>query len=188
VDDSEPLGHDDLWRQILAGSHPAMRVGRRLYKQLPGEPRCKLCAAPLQGGASPLMRLMGKGPWPKNPKFCSSCFRELARHHGGAEIECSLMFADVRGSTAMAEGMRPSEVYDLMDRFFGAAARALPIWAASTVVLILIIGVAPGQAPPWPMISGRSWVCFRRRYSSSAHRGSLGDMRTIDGQTVRQRI
>jgi hypothetical protein len=31
---------------------------------------------------------------------------------------------------------------------------ALPIWAASTVVLILVIGVTPGQAPPWPMISG----------------------------------
>lgn len=31
---------------------------------------------------------------------------------------------------------------------------AMPIWAASTVGLILIIGIAPGQAPPWPMISG----------------------------------
>lgn len=30
----------------------------------------------------------------------------------------------------------------------------LPIWAASAFVLILAIGVAPGQAPPWPMISG----------------------------------
>ena len=30
----------------------------------------------------------------------------------------------------------------------------MPIWGAATVVLILAIGVAPGQAPPWPMISG----------------------------------
>ena len=30
----------------------------------------------------------------------------------------------------------------------------LPLWGASTVVLILAIGVAPGQAPPWPMFSG----------------------------------
>ena len=71
------------------------------------------------------MRLMGKKPWPKNPKFRSSCSKELAQHHGGAEIECSLLFADVRGSTAIAEGMRPTQVYDLMDRFFGAAARVL---------------------------------------------------------------
>jgi adenylate cyclase len=71
------------------------------------------------------MRLMGKGPWPQNPKFCSSCFNQLTQHHGGAEIECSLMFADVRGSTSIAEGMRPSAVYILMDRFFSAAARVL---------------------------------------------------------------
>jgi hypothetical protein len=31
---------------------------------------------------------------------------------------------------------------------------ALPVWGLSTVVLILRIGLAPGQAPPWPMISG----------------------------------
>ncbi len=30
----------------------------------------------------------------------------------------------------------------------------MPTWGAATVVLILAIGVAPGQAPPWPMISG----------------------------------
>jgi adenylate cyclase len=71
------------------------------------------------------MRLIGKVPWPKNPKFCSSCFKQLTQHHGGAEIDCSLMFADVRGSTSMAEGMRPSEVHDVMDRFFDIAARAL---------------------------------------------------------------
>jgi hypothetical protein len=36
----------------------------------------------------------------------------------------------------------------------------LPIWAASTVVLILIVGVAAGQAPPWPMISGSIFAVF----------------------------
>lgn len=50
---------------------------------------------------------------------------ELSQHRGGAEIGCSLLFADIRGSTTIAEGMRPSEVHALMDRFFGAAARVL---------------------------------------------------------------
>ena len=125
IDDTEPLGNDELWRDVLAGTHPSIRVGRRLFKRLPGEPRCKLCAAPLGGAASPLMRMIGKGAWPKNPKYCGSCFGVLSEHHGGAEIECSLMFADVRGSTTMAEDMRPSEIYTLMDRFFEAAARVL---------------------------------------------------------------
>jgi adenylate cyclase len=71
------------------------------------------------------MRLAGRRPWARNPKFCSQCFKQLTDHHGGAEIGCSLMFADVRGSTTMAEGMRPSEVHDLMDRFFDTAARVL---------------------------------------------------------------
>jgi len=74
---------------------------------------------------SPLMRVIGKGRWPKNPMFCRSCLTFLVDNRGGAEIECSLMFADVRGSTTIAEGMRPTEVHDLMNRFFRTAARVL---------------------------------------------------------------
>jgi adenylate cyclase len=125
VDTDESLGYDDLWRRVLTGTQSQMRSGRRLFGRLPGEPRCKLCAAPLGGAASPVMRLIGKGPWPKNPKYCSSCFKQLSAHHGGAEIECSLLFADVRASTSMAEAMRPAAVYDFMDHFFGTAARVL---------------------------------------------------------------
>ncbi|MEO8571972.1 MAG: hypothetical protein ABI553_09780 [Chloroflexota bacterium] len=36
----------------------------------------------------------------------------------------------------------------------------LPIWGASAFVLILAIGVSPGQAPPWPMISGSIVAVF----------------------------
>jgi adenylate cyclase len=71
------------------------------------------------------MRLIGKGPWDKNPKYCRSCFAFLTDHRGGAEVECSVVFADVRGSTAMAESMRPSAVHALMDRFFTVAAQVL---------------------------------------------------------------
>lgn len=125
MDDADQLGYDDLWRRILTGTQPQMRVGRRLMRHLPADPRCKLCAAPFRGVGGSLMRLAGKGPWTRNPKFCSQCFKQLADHHGGAEIGCSLMFADVRGSTTMAEVMRPSEVHELMDRFFDTAARVL---------------------------------------------------------------
>lgn len=74
---------------------------------------------------SPLMRIIGKGRWPKNPTFCRSCFTFLVDNRGGAEIECSLMFADVRGSTTIAEGMQPAEVHRLMNRFFATAAHVL---------------------------------------------------------------
>ncbi len=123
--EAESLDYDDLWRRVLAGTQWQMRVGRRLMRHLPADPRCKLCAAPFGGIGGPLMRLAGKRPWPRNPKFCSQCFRQLTDHHGGAEIGCSLMFADVRGSTTMAEGMRPSKVHELMERFFDTGARVL---------------------------------------------------------------
>ena len=102
-----------------------MRAGRRFLRHLPSDPRCKLCAAPFGGVGGALMRLVGKGRWPRNPKFCSQCFSQLTDHHGGAEIGCSLMFADVRGSTTMAETMRPTEVHEVMDRFFDTAAQVL---------------------------------------------------------------
>jgi adenylate cyclase len=41
----------------------------------------------------------------------------LEMNHGGAEVECSLLFADVRGSTGLAEQMTPREFNRLMGRF-----------------------------------------------------------------------
>jgi adenylate cyclase len=121
----EPRVDSEIWRAILLGTYWQFRAGRRLLKHLPHEPRCKLCAAPFEGAAAPFMRLVGKGRWPKNPKYCGSCLRTLANNHGGAEIPCSLLFADVRGSTQLAESMRPSDFKTLMDRFFRTASTIL---------------------------------------------------------------
>ena len=71
------------------------------------------------------MRLIGKGPWPNNPKYCGSCLKQLTEHHGGAEVDCSLLFADVRGSTHLAEEMSPAQFRTLMERFFDIAAEVL---------------------------------------------------------------
>ena len=110
---------------VLTGNDPGLRQGRRLFAKLPGDPRCKLCYAPFSVPVGPLMKLLGKGPWPKNPKYCSACFVPLVKYRIGAEIECTLLFADVRGSTAMAEQMRPQEFTRLMNRFFDSAGRLL---------------------------------------------------------------
>lgn len=71
------------------------------------------------------MRLIGLGQWPGNPKYCRGCFRALYRNRAGAEIECTLVFADVRDSTALAESLRPAEFRRRMDRFYQAAFAAL---------------------------------------------------------------
>jgi len=110
---------------ILAGDDPAFRFGRHLLRVLPSAPRCKLCASPFGLPFGPVMKVVGKGPWPKNPKYCTQCFRYITRQGGGAETECSLLFADVRGSTTLAETMRPQEFTALMNRFFDVASKVL---------------------------------------------------------------
>ena len=111
--------------KVLTGTAWGMRTGRRILSSLPASPRCKLCGSPFRGPISPLMRAIGKGPWPKNPKYCSWCFKEMITRRDGAEIECSLLFADVRGSTSLAETMSPGEFNAAMSRFFDAASRVL---------------------------------------------------------------
>jgi len=96
-----------------------------LWRVLPSAPRCKMCTSPFGPPAGPILRLVGKGRWPGNPAYCSGCFRDLYRHREGAEIECTLFFADVRGSTALAERMSPTAYRSLLDRFYRVAADVL---------------------------------------------------------------
>ncbi len=53
--------------------------------------------------------------------FCEKCESVLAQERGGAEIEIAMLYADVRGSTQLAAGMRPAEFAALMQRFFQTA-------------------------------------------------------------------
>ena len=111
------------WRAVLTGEHPGLRRGRSLFGRLPMSPRCKLCNAPFAGPFVPLMRLLGKGRSSKNPRFCGDCLTKTPV--GGAEIELSLLFADVRGSTGLAEQLSPAEFAARMNRFYAAGTEAL---------------------------------------------------------------
>jgi adenylate cyclase len=71
------------------------------------------------------MRALGKRPADKNPRVCQSCFSFMAKHHGGAEIEASFMFADIRGSTTLAEQMSAAEFHALLDRFYATASNVV---------------------------------------------------------------
>ena len=112
---------EEFWRDFLTRGDPNERRVRQVFRRLPHGPRCKLCAAPFAGLAAPVMRAIGKRPSDKNPTMCTSCFDFMAKHHGGAEIDSSFLFADVRGSTTMAERMSPAEFRGLLDRFYALA-------------------------------------------------------------------
>lgn len=81
-----------------------------------------MCAAPFAGAGAPVMRLIGKRPSEAYPTWCNSCFKFMTKHHGGAEVEGTMLFADIRGSTALAERMPVGEYHALLDRFYTTAA------------------------------------------------------------------
>src|SRR4051794_14354299 len=91
------------WRAMLTGEDPSLHKVRRVWRRLPAAPRCKVCASPAHGVGGVVARLFWHGPMRDNPLLCKACFGQLSRGGGGAEIEISVVFADIRGSTGLAE-------------------------------------------------------------------------------------
>lgn len=92
---------------------------RRIFRMLPRDPRCKFCNAPFEGvGAIIVRRLYGKRRSTLNPRFCNMCDEASRQFPGGAEVAMSMLFADVRGSTALSEKMSPKEFSQLINRFY----------------------------------------------------------------------
>jgi adenylate cyclase len=118
---------NERWRGILAGDSPnsTLRRLRRVFRHLPSDPRCKLCYAPYAAPFGPLIGRLGFGPWEKNPSLCGSCLRVMEKHQGGAEVELSMVFADLRGSTELAAQMSASAYSRLLNAFYSIAARAI---------------------------------------------------------------
>ncbi|RWB35686.1 adenylate/guanylate cyclase domain-containing protein [Mesorhizobium sp.] len=116
---SDKNPHEEMWRGLLTDPQSPLHADRMQFKLLPGSPRCKTCLFPLGGVLmSALSSKWGRKPSRKNPSFCNLCEEFIRTHPGGAEIDLSLLFADVRGSTSMAERMMPAEFASLMNRFF----------------------------------------------------------------------
>lgn len=119
---------EEVWRKYLTEGNLRGRYYRRLWGLLPSDPRCVNCHRPFEGIGSVLMRLiwgdlaLSSG---KNPRFCNGCYAFTAEYPGGAEIELTMLFVDVRGSTALAESMDDTEFSRLMNRFYQATIRVL---------------------------------------------------------------
>lgn len=140
--------HEEAWRAILMGEARGLETVRRLVGWMPAGPRCKLCLAPLKPPGSVVLKLLGFGPSRLNRRLCRACFGSIEKHPGGAEIELSLMFADVRGSTGLAERVPAQEFSKLISRFYGAAAKVVDHWdglvdkfVGDEVVALFITGV-----------------------------------------------
>lgn len=113
------------WRALLTGVDPRLRAARRVWRHLPSAPRCKVCGSPFHGLGGVLARLMWHGPIANNPLMCKACFGALADRVGGAEIEISVVFADIRGSTGLAERIGTSAFHGLVQDFYRQASAAV---------------------------------------------------------------
>jgi adenylate cyclase len=113
--------NQELWHTIFALGHPALRSFQNFHRRLPSPPRCKLCLAPFKGIGSWLMAFKGKSPSNRNPRFCSACDKFLRDHPGGAEVEMSMIFVDVRGSAQLAEKISATDFGRAMNSFYREA-------------------------------------------------------------------
>ena len=99
---------------------------RQIFRMLPRDPRCKFCNAPFRGVGGLMMRaLFGKQRSDLNPRFCNLCDQASREFPGGAEVEMSMLFADVRGSTALSERMSPTEFSHLINRFYTRSTKVI---------------------------------------------------------------
>ena len=119
------MRNEEFWREFLTHGDSLEAIGRRVFKRIPHEPRCRLCAAPFAGFGAPIMRLIGKSPSGANPNMCNSCFKFMTDHHGGAEVVGTMLFADIRGSTTLAETMTPAQFHELLNRFYTTASHVV---------------------------------------------------------------
>jgi adenylate cyclase len=117
------LTPEQEWYKMLTEGEPVPRRIYHLHGLLPSSPRCKLCGSPFKGWGGFIMHLLGRDPSRYNPRFCVKC--EVWEHPGGAEVPLTMLFADVRGSTTLAEQMSAREFSQLINRFYSVATHVL---------------------------------------------------------------
>ncbi len=110
--------------------HPFFRP---IFRALPTEPRCQICYIPFNGvGGFLSRRLLDVKPSQMNPHMCNYCEKFAERFLGGVEMEVSILFADVRGSTPLAEKMPTSQYSKLIHQFYMAATG--PLYANNALI------------------------------------------------------
>jgi adenylate cyclase len=120
-----PPEEEAHWRALLTGTDPDMQMLRRRWRRVPSGPRCKVCSAPFHGVGKVLTRVVMHGQSTSNPTMCQMCFGKLSNHPGGAELDISIVFADIRGSTAIAERIGPAAFRAALQEFYRLAARSI---------------------------------------------------------------
>jgi len=120
-----PASQDEQWRLTLNGQLQGLEQVKNLFRRIPAAPRCKLCQAPFTGLGGALFRFTPYRRWRANSTLCTICTGSLDQAVGGTEIEATFLFADIRGSTSVAEHLRPAEYSRILEQFYRVCAVAV---------------------------------------------------------------
>jgi len=125
---------NNLWYHFLTGEYKVppptfIRVVSgalgQVYEILPSNPHCSECGIPMAGFGGYALRFMGSAPSSFSSRLCSGCEKGVRKYEGGAEVELTLVFADVRDSTPLAEELGPTGFREVINRFFKETSKVL---------------------------------------------------------------
>ena len=119
----EDAAREAGWRGAL--TEPGFGPQARVFRHLPSDPRCPICLAPYGLPFGPLVKLFGFGRSARYPQLCNPCFRMMEKDRGGAEVPVTVLFADVRGSTGMAERASAADFNTLLKGFYTLVTKAV---------------------------------------------------------------
>ena len=155
--DKQSAWASELWRAYLTGDHSRLGLKvhavNRVFRYLPSETRCRVCNAPFQGVGGAVVRLAGFGAGHSsfNPSLCDRCEKIVKKYQVGREMQLTMLFADVRSSTSLAEQIGPVQFHRLINRYYIVCAEQL---GQSDALINRLIGDAliglyvPGIAGP----------------------------------------
>lgn len=118
---------EEFWLSLLTGVKPGVPMYwmRNVFGLVRSSSRCKVCNIPFSGPMSVPFRMVWSGQSNLTPHFCKKCEDFAIRHVGGAEVKMSMLFVDVRGSTALGEKLSPTEFRALLNRFYETTTEVL---------------------------------------------------------------
>lgn len=125
---------DEIWYHYLTGEwrvQPPVwfraytNFEYNIYKLLPSDPHCIECGMPMAGFGGLLFKFNGSAPSSFSSLLCSGCERIARKKESGAEVELSMIFADVRDSASLAERTPTTEYKALIQRFYKETSHVL---------------------------------------------------------------
>lgn len=97
----------------------------RFYSIFPSNLHCHECGIPINGFWGSIWRFMGSAPSSFSPRLCSACEKSARQYEVGAEVELTMIFADVRDSAPPAESKGPSGFKEIIGRFYKETSKIL---------------------------------------------------------------